>query len=75
MSPPVFALPGTAWFQVALANETLVCLVDRRISLIKDSTRKSAGSPGVGSAFIAYGDRAAAAVRQADIGVWMALNT
>jgi hypothetical protein len=70
----IFARPGTAWSQVTLANATLVCFVDRCISCIKDATRNPAGSPGAGSAFIAYGDSAASAARQADLGVWMALT-
>jgi phage N-6-adenine-methyltransferase len=65
----VFARTDTAWFQEAAASATLLCFVARRISFINGDTGRPAGSPGTGSVLIAFGDKAADAVRMAGFGL------
>lgn len=64
----VFARPDTKWFQAALAKATVVCFVAGRISFINGLTRQAKGTPGTGSALFAFGETAAAALLQSDLG-------
>jgi phage N-6-adenine-methyltransferase len=66
----VFARPDTVWFQEAMKHADVVCFVERRIRFIDGRTGLvSEGSPGAGSALIAFGQKAAHAVLQSGIGV------
>jgi hypothetical protein len=69
----VFARPDTNWFQAALEEATVVCFVAGRIKFIDGRTGKVAGSPGAGSALFAFGDAAARAVLDADLGMCVTL--
>ncbi|RKR76300.1 DNA N-6-adenine-methyltransferase [Frondihabitans australicus] len=65
----VFARPDTKWFQAALKQATVACFINGRISFIKGSTGKPAGSPGAGSVLLAYGKAAADAVLHSELGI------
>lgn len=64
----VFARPDTKWFQAALEKATVVCFIAGRIKFIDGRTGQVAGSPGAGSALFAFGDTAASAVLDSDLG-------
>jgi len=66
----VFARTDTAWFQAAASRATAVSFLAGRVKFIDGRTGKpSPGTPGSGSALLAFGQKAAAALTTADLGI------
>ncbi|WP_181436237.1 DNA N-6-adenine-methyltransferase [Curtobacterium sp. MCBD17_008] len=65
----VFARTDTKWAHKAMASADVVCFTAGRIKFINGRTGRPQGSPGAGSMFLAWGERAARALRQADLGL------
>lgn len=66
----VFARPDSKWFQAALEKATVVCFISGRIRFIDGRTGVMAtGTPGAGSALLAFGEPAAEAVLKSELGV------
>ncbi|WP_220033248.1 phage N-6-adenine-methyltransferase [Curtobacterium sp. MCPF17_011] len=66
----VFARTDTAWFQAAASRATAISFLAGRVKFIDGRTGKpSPGSPGSGSALLAYGQRAANALTTANLGI------
>lgn len=64
----VFARTDVKWFHEVGIKASLICFVSGRIKFFKGNTVDQPGTPGAGSMLIAYGDRAAAALRQSGLG-------
>jgi phage N-6-adenine-methyltransferase len=66
----VFARTDTVWFQKAAARATAVSFLAGRVKFIDGRTGEpSPGSPGSGSALLAFGQKAAAALSTAGLGI------
>ena len=64
----VFARTDTKWFQHQLAHAKTVCFIAGRIRFINGATGKATGTPGAGSALIAYGQHNDQALHTANLG-------
>lgn len=67
----VFARTDTSWFADAARTFDAVCFVTSRVRFYRGNTVDRGDSPGAGSVLIAWGDRAADAVRNCGLGVVM----
>ena len=65
----VFNRTDTVWFQEAFIEAAVVCFVAGRIKFINGITGSASGTPGTGSALLAFGDTAAQALLQSGLGV------
>ncbi|PPF23138.1 hypothetical protein [Rathayibacter rathayi] len=65
----VFARTDVRWFQNVGATANLICFVSGRIKFYRGNTTDLPGTPGAGSMLLAYGDKAAAALRTSNLGV------
>lgn len=65
----VFARTDVKWFHEVAPKTSLICFVSGRIKFYKGNTVDQGGTPGAGSMLIAFGPRAADAVRESGLGV------
>lgn len=65
----VFARTDVRWFQDVGATADLICFVSGRIKFYRGNATDLPGTPGAGSMLMAYGDKAAAALRTSNLGV------
>lgn len=67
----MFARTDTAWFQDAAARADLVCFISGRLRFYKGGRDERGGTPGSGSALIAFGTHAAGIVRRSALGAML----
>lgn len=65
----VFARTDTKWFRAAAHSADVICFISSRVRFYQGNTENRGGTPGTGSMLIAYGDRAADAVRNSGLGL------
>lgn len=65
----VFARTDVRWFQHTAGTADAVCFISSRVKFYKGNTRTRGGTPGAGSALIAYGPTATHAVLQSGLGL------
>lgn len=65
----VFARTDVKWFQELAPSADAICFVSGRIRFFRGGMTERPGTPGAGSMLIAFGGKAAAAVRDCGLGV------
>lgn len=64
----VFSRTDVKWFHEFGVQADLICFVSGRIKFFKGNITDQGGTPGAGSMLLAYGPKAAAALRQSELG-------
>lgn len=64
----VFARTDVRWFQFYGVQADLICFVSQRVRFYQGSTTSQGGTPGAGSMILAYGAKAAEALRASNLG-------
>lgn len=67
----VFSRTDPAWFQKAAAAADAVCFISGRVRFIDGRTMERGGSPGAGSALLAFGEKSAQALLRSGLGLVM----
>ena len=65
----VFARTDVKWFQEVAPKTSAICFIAGRLRFISGATGEAGGTPGAGSMLVAFGERAAAALRRSGLGV------
>jgi hypothetical protein len=70
----VFARTDVAWFHEFGTKADVVCFVRSRVKFFQGDMETQPGTPGAGSMLLAYGPKAAAALRQSGLGACFSLS-
>ncbi|WAC50430.1 DNA N-6-adenine-methyltransferase [Frigoribacterium sp. SL97] len=65
----VFARTDVRWFQDVAGGASMVCFVSGRIKFFKGNITEQGGTPGAGSMLVAFGEKSAKALLEADLGL------
>lgn len=70
----VFARTDVKWFQEHATRADLICFISGRVRFYQGNTESRGGTPGAGSMLVAYGKKAADAVRRSGLGACVAFD-